>query len=170
MRHFYSLILLAFTCLTVTISYATLTPPPEITLVFCAPKGTTTETITEMGIAKFDYKINPVEAAALVQETISDHPLYPKVVCTGEISKIMEKLKIGSQPAANNNDLEAIRKIADAVAKTEKSSKTFHKGENEFYYRAISLENSKEIFMEPGKTQALYQKIPPCPTLESVII
>ncbi|WP_422132929.1 hypothetical protein [Endozoicomonas sp. ALD040] len=158
MRHFYSLILLAFTSLAATFSYATPALPPEITLVLCAPKGTTTDLITEMGIARFDYKINPVKAAALVQKTISDHPLHPKVVCTGEISKIMEKVKIGSQPAANDNDQEAFRKIADAVAKTEKSSNLFRKGDHEFYYRTVSPENSKEILMEPGKAQALYQK------------
>lgn len=157
MRYVYSLLLLAFSCLTATLSYATPTPQ-EFTLVFCAPKGTSTEVITEMGIAKFAYKINPVEAAAIVQETVSDYPTLPKVVCTGEITKIMQIAKIGNHPTPTESDHEFSRKIADAVTKTHTSFDTFTRGDNQFFYRTIAMENAKEVFMESRNAQASEQK------------
>ncbi|WP_252176462.1 hypothetical protein [Endozoicomonas sp. 4G] len=115
-------------------------------MVFCAPKGSSAEKVAEMGIAKFDYKLNPVEAAAIVQEKISDYPLLPNVVCTGEPSKIIDKANIGKTLSTNDNDLETVQKIKDAFAKTETKSNRFRRGIYEFTYHTIPPEMTKEIF------------------------
>ncbi|MGI9281371.1 MAG: hypothetical protein ACR2PX_17320 [Endozoicomonas sp.] len=146
MRFVYSLFLLALTCLTTTLSYASPTPE-QSTLVFCAPKGTATEMITEMGVAKFDYRINPVEAAAIAQKTVSDFPTLPNVVCTGELSKIRASVKIDNNTVASSADQETLQKISDAFTRADLELTTLSSRDGyEFTYRTIPAEDTIEIF------------------------